>query len=52
MFRAQCVYHQVVKIFCTASDIITPVGDRTVSQPELGKVTYSFDDAGCCIIQF
>jgi len=30
MFRALCPHHQEVKLYYTASGIITPVGDRPV----------------------
>ena len=30
MFRAPCAYHQEVKLYYTASGIITPVGGRPV----------------------
>ena len=30
MFRAPCAHHQEVKIYYTASGIITPVGGRPV----------------------
>ena len=30
MFRALCAHHQVVKLYYTASGIVTPVGGRPV----------------------
>jgi hypothetical protein len=43
MFRALCSHHQEVKLYYTASGIVTPVGGRPV---------HRCDDARCCIIQF
>ena len=64
MFRARCAHHQEVKLYYTASGIITTVGGRPVhmlredwfqpvrSQPVHRTATYKFDDTRCCIIQF
>ena len=53
MFRALCAHHQEVKLYYTASDIITPVGGRPVlSQLVHRTATYRCDDIRCCIIQF
>ena len=47
MFRALCAHHQEVKLYYTASGIITPVGGRPVhrlgeiSQPVHRTATYS-----------
>jgi len=37
-----------LKLYYTASSIITPVGGRPVH----GMATYRCDDTRCCIIQF
>ena len=57
MFRALCAHHQEVKLYCTASGIITPVGGRPVhrlreEQPVHWTATYRCDDTRCCIVQF
>ena len=56
MFRALCAHHQEVKMYYTASGIITPVGGRPVHKLREDSVhgtdTYRCDDARCCIIQF
>jgi len=65
MFRALCAHHQEVKLYYTASGIITPVGGRPVhglrddsqverglSQPLHRTATYRCDDTRRCIIQF
>ena len=33
MFRALCAHHQEVKMYYTASGIVTPVGGRPVHSP-------------------
>jgi len=33
MFRALCAHHQEVKLYYTASGIVTPVGGRPVHSP-------------------
>ena len=33
MYRALCAHHQEVKLYYTASGIITPVGGRPVHSP-------------------
>jgi len=59
MFRALCAYHQEIKMYYTASGIITPVGGRPVhrlredfSQPVHRTTTYRCDDTRCCIYNF
>ena len=40
------------KLYYTASGIITPVGDRPVSQHGHGNATYRYDDTRGCVMQF
>ena len=54
MFRALCAHHQEVKLYYTASGIITLCRwqvERVLSQLVHRTATYSCDDARCCIIQ-
>jgi len=46
-FEHYCAHHQEVKLYNTASGIITPVGGRPVH-----KRTTKCDDTRCCIIKF
>jgi len=48
MFRAQYAQHQEVKLYYTASGIITPVGGRPLHRTTI----YRCDDTRGCIIQF
>jgi len=55
-----CAHHQEVKLYYTASGIITlSVGGRPVhrlredlSQPVRGTATYRYDDTRGCVMQF
>ena len=51
MFRALCAHHQAVKIYYTASGIITPVGGRPMHLCT-GRPPTECDDTKYCIIQF
>ena len=48
MFRAQVFIVRRLKLYYTASGIITPIRDRPVH----GMVTYRCDDSRGCIVQF
>jgi hypothetical protein len=52
-----CAHHQEVKLYCTASGIITPIGGRPVhglreDSSVHGTATYRFDDTRGCVMQF
>jgi len=59
MFRAHCAHQQEVKLYYTASAIITPVGGRPVRglreeslNLRTGRPPTECDDTTCCIVQF
>jgi len=51
MFRALCAHHQEVKLYYTASVIVT-ICRWPSSGPVHGTATYRCDDTRCCTIQF